>query len=166
VLEYLKLDVSDQKQEQMFLKYDKDGSGEIDYAEFRQIWLAVADVRKELGDRGVDIPKFATRRQLQRMLEKCLDEEEEAERRAMAEAERWRSWRAILEQKNEYLKHARRRAHDRYGRGDAVLPCIICTGGQKCETCVMKDRFGQGRKRVRNSQLQRFLSRPFSTRFG
>ncbi|KAK7233594.1 guanyl-nucleotide exchange factor, partial [Aureococcus anophagefferens] len=110
VLEYLKLDVSDQKQEQMFLKYDKDGSGEIDYAEFRQIWLAVADVRKELGDRGVDIPKFATRRQLQRMLEKCLDEEEEAERRAMAEAERWRSWRAILEQKNEYLKHARRRA--------------------------------------------------------
>ena len=44
------------------------------------------------------------------MLEKCLDEEEEAERRAMAEAERWRSWRAILEQKNEYLKHARRRA--------------------------------------------------------
>ena len=28
----------------------------------------------------------------------------------MAEAERWRSWRAILEQKNEYLKHARRRA--------------------------------------------------------
>ncbi|KAH8043429.1 hypothetical protein JL722_15224 [Aureococcus anophagefferens] len=77
VLEYLKLDVSDQKQEQMFLKYDKDGSGEIDYAEFRQIWLAVADVRKELGDRGVDIPKFATRRQLQRMLEvelcKALD---------------------------------------------------------------------------------------------
>ena len=32
--------------------------------------------------------------------------------------------------------------YDRYGRGDAVLPCIICTGGQKCETCVMKDRFG------------------------
>ena len=32
--------------------------------------------------------------------------------------------------------------YDKYGRGDAVLPCIICTGGQKCETCVMKDRFG------------------------
>ena len=28
----------------------------------------------------------------------------------MAEAERWRTWRAILDQKNEYIKHARRRA--------------------------------------------------------
>ena len=35
---------------------------------------------------------------------------EEQERRAMAEAERWRTWRAILDQKNEYIKHARRRA--------------------------------------------------------
>ena len=32
--------------------------------------------------------------------------------------------------------------YDKYGRGEAVLPCIICTGGQKCEICVMKDRFG------------------------
>ena len=101
---YLKLEVTDQKQEQMFLKYDKDGSGEIDYEEFRQIWLAVSDVRKELADRGVDVPKFATRKQLQRILEKCLEEEEETERRAMADAERWRTWKAILEQKNEYFR--------------------------------------------------------------
>ena len=88
VLEYLKLEVTDQKQEQMFLKYDKDGSGEIDYTEFRQIWFSVCDVRKELQDRGVDIPKFSTRKNLQRTLEKLLDEEEETERRAMAEAAR------------------------------------------------------------------------------
>ena len=110
VLEYLKLEVSDANQERLFLKYDKDQSGEIDYDEFRQIWLAVADVKKELTDRGVDVPKFASRKKLERILEKCLDEEEEQERRAMAEAERWRTWRAILDQKNEYIKHARRRA--------------------------------------------------------
>ncbi len=70
----------------------------------------MADVKKELTDRGVDVPKFASRKKLERILEKCLDEEEEQERRAMAEAERWRTWRAILDQKNEYIKHARRRA--------------------------------------------------------
>ena len=32
--------------------------------------------------------------------------------------------------------------YDKYGRGEAVGPCIICTGGQKCETCVMKQKFG------------------------
>ena len=165
--------MSDQKQEQMFLKYDKDGSGEIDYAEFRQIWLAVADVRKELGDRGVDIPKFATRRQLQRMLEKCLDEEEEAERRAMAEAERWRSWRAILEQKNEYLKHARRRAQVELCKAlDAAGQIYVFGRGAMgqfgAEAARDEAAAGreQGRKRVRNSQLQRLISRSFSTRFG
>ena len=110
VLEYLKLEVSDANQERLFLKYDKDQSGEIDYDEFRQIWLAVADVKKELTDAVWTCSKFASRKKLERILEKCLDEEEEQERRAMAEAERWRTWRAILDQKNEYIKHARRRA--------------------------------------------------------
>jgi len=110
VLEYLKLQISDADQERLFLKYDKDQSGEIDYDEFRQIWLATANVKKELTDRGVDVPKFASRKKLERILERCIDEEEEQERRAMAEAERWRTWRAILDQKNEYIKHARRRA--------------------------------------------------------
>ncbi|KAJ8600173.1 hypothetical protein CTAYLR_001943 [Chrysophaeum taylorii] len=110
VLEYLKLDVSDQKQERLFSKYDKDGSGSIDYEEFKQIWLSVADVKKELSDRGIDIPKFATKRQLRRMLKRIIDDEEESEKKALAEAEQWRAWRAILEQKNVHIKKARRRA--------------------------------------------------------
>lgn len=110
ILDYLKLNVSDERQEKLFAKYDKDGSGSIDYEEFKQIWLSVVDVKKELSDRGVSVPKFATKRQLQRMLARIIDEEEEAERKAMAEAEQWRAWRQILDKKNVSIKRARRRA--------------------------------------------------------
>ena len=37
---------------------------------------------------------------------------------------------------------------------------------REVEACVRASGDRQGRKRVRNSQLQRLLSRPFSTRFG
>ena len=110
VLEYLALDISDEKQEKLFSRYDKDGTGSISYEEFKQIWISVADVKKELSDRGIDLPKFATKRQLQRMLAKVIDDEEDAEKFAMAEAEQWREWRGILEQKNIFLKKARLRA--------------------------------------------------------
>jgi hypothetical protein len=43
---------------------------------------------QELIDRGVKIPKLATRGQLCKKLERMLDEEEEREARALAEAER------------------------------------------------------------------------------
>ena len=64
VLEYLGLKVSDEKQEELFSTYDADGSGFIDYEEFKQVWLRVGNTRKELTDRGVAIPKFATKAQL------------------------------------------------------------------------------------------------------
>ena len=76
VLEYLGLSVSDEKQEQLFLQYDKDGSGFIDYEEFKQVWLRVGNTKKELLDRGIAIPKFATKNQLMTMLGHILDEEE------------------------------------------------------------------------------------------
>ena len=31
--------------------------------------------------------------------------------------------------------------YDKYGRGGKDMECIICTGGQKCENCLMKERF-------------------------
>jgi len=99
--------VSEEKQDRLFSKYDADGSGFIDYTEFKQVsglsqfypvqwqhcacgildhglqlsttfscvgqvWLRCANVKKELTDRGVVPPKFATRGQLMRMLEKVL----------------------------------------------------------------------------------------------
>lgn len=61
----------------MFRKYDADGSGYIEYPEFKKIWVRLANVQKELTDRGVKIPKMATNRTLSNMLEQILDAEED-----------------------------------------------------------------------------------------
>ena len=123
VLEYLGLTVSDEKQEELFLKYDTDGSGFIDYHEFKQVWLRVGNTKKELLDRGIAIPKFATKNQLMKMLEHILDEEEEKERMALAEADRWRKWQAIITSKGKFIAKAKRRA-------EVELRSALDTAGQ------------------------------------
>lgn len=65
------------KLEEMFKKYDSDQSGHIEYAEFKKIWVRMANVKKELTDRGVKIPKISTNRMLYTMLEQILDAEED-----------------------------------------------------------------------------------------
>lgn len=65
------------KLEEMFKKYDTDHSGQIEYAEFKKIWVRLSNVRKELTDRGVKIPKVASNRMLYSMLEQILDTEED-----------------------------------------------------------------------------------------
>lgn len=69
--------VTEQQLEQKFKKYDTDKSGYIEYPEFKKIWVRLANVRKELADRGVKIPKVATKSMLSNMLEKIIDDEEE-----------------------------------------------------------------------------------------
>lgn len=69
--------ITEQKQEQLFKKYDADKSGYIEYAEFKKIWARLANVKKELTDRGVKIPKLATKSMLSNMLEKIIDIEED-----------------------------------------------------------------------------------------
>ena len=61
----------------MFKKYDTDQSGFIEYGEFKKIWIRMANVKKELTDRGVKIPKINTNRMLYIMLEQILDAEED-----------------------------------------------------------------------------------------
>lgn len=69
--------VSEVQQEKMFAKYDSDRSGYIDYTEFKKIWVRLANVKKELTDRGVKIPKVATNNMLSNMLEQIIDAEED-----------------------------------------------------------------------------------------
>ena len=76
------LKTSEMKLEQMFKKYDTDKSGFIEYPEFKKIWVRMSNVKKELTDRGVKIPKITTNRMLYTMLEQILD----------AEEDRWGSW--------------------------------------------------------------------------
>ncbi|GMF13550.1 unnamed protein product [Phytophthora lilii] len=86
VLEYFGMDVSDEKQEKIFKKYDRDKSGYIDYREFRSMWVSLVDVREELTKRGVEVPKHTRQWKLQQMLEALLDEEEAREAIALEEA--------------------------------------------------------------------------------
>lgn len=69
--------ITEKKQEQLFKRYDMDKSGFIEYPEFKKIWVRLSNVKKELTDRGVKIPKLATQWMLARMLEQIIDAEEE-----------------------------------------------------------------------------------------
>jgi hypothetical protein len=57
------------------------------------------------------------------MLEVILEEEEEKEKLALAEADRWRRWQAIITSKNKYIAKAKRRA-------DVELRSALDTAGQ------------------------------------
>ena len=52
-LEYMKMPGSDGALERLFAKYDADGSGSIEYGEFRTAWLGLADPKKELDARNI-----------------------------------------------------------------------------------------------------------------
>ncbi|KAI9993343.1 hypothetical protein PInf_015421 [Phytophthora infestans] len=89
VLEYFGMDVSDEKQEKIFRKYDRDKSGYIDYQEFRSMWIKLVDVREELTKRGVEIPKHTRLVNVQQILETILDQEEAREAAALEQAKRF-----------------------------------------------------------------------------
>jgi hypothetical protein len=56
------------------------------------------------------VHKFATAKQLERRLAAILDEEEDREARALAEADRWARWQALLRGKRTAHARAKRRA--------------------------------------------------------
>lgn len=87
-IEYLKLPVNDEILENLFYEYDYNYSGKIDYVEFREIFLRVCDLRKELEDREIDLPTLIRKKTMRKMFREVLIEEETKERRAMAEARR------------------------------------------------------------------------------
>lgn len=112
VLEYLGMDVSDEKQEAMFRKYDKDKSGYIDYNEFRTMWVRLSNVRGELEARNIEIPKNARESKLQQMLEEILDQEERKEHRALEEAKWWHAWHTERDRRSKLGQRALYRARD------------------------------------------------------
>ena len=117
------MDVSDAKQEQMFKEYDKDGSGSIDYDEFRHIWAMVANVRQELANRGLKFSKFVPTFVLREKLKKILDEEEDKESEALVHAEAWKEWQDALTEKKKLFAEARVIA-------DNALALALDAGGQ------------------------------------
>lgn len=112
MLEYFGLDVSDEKQETLFKKYDKDKSGYIDFREFRAMWLKLVNVREELTKRNVEIPKYATPWKLLQLLETTLDEEDAREATVLAEAEKFRQKQREKQQREVLGRKAVVRAQD------------------------------------------------------
>jgi Ca2+-binding EF-hand superfamily protein len=108
--EYLQLTLKDTKHEKIFTKIDHDEQGSIDYLEFRDVFLAICNVRRELEDRGIEVPSFTTRATLESMFRAILLEEEERERMALAEARRYKRWLLEVRDKRKLLTRATWRA--------------------------------------------------------
>ena len=77
LLDYMKIDVKDEKQEKLFSKYDVDGSGNITYDEFKCIWVKVCNVKTELRSRKIKFRALTPRVILEKKLLACLDGEED-----------------------------------------------------------------------------------------
>lgn len=110
-MEYLNLKLKDSVHEKFFLGLDWNKTECIDYIEFREVFLKVCDIRKELEDRGVEVPSFTFRSTLVKILRELLDEEEDRERRALAEARRYKQWVFSVKDKKRYLQRAQWRAY-------------------------------------------------------
>jgi alpha-tubulin suppressor-like RCC1 family protein/Ca2+-binding EF-hand superfamily protein len=110
-MEYLNLKLKDHKHEKFFTGIDFNGTECIDYYEFREVFLRVCNVRQELEDRGIEIPAFSFRSTLVNILREVLDEEEDRERRALAEARRYKSWIFSIKDKKRYLQRAQWRSY-------------------------------------------------------
>ncbi len=111
LLEYLNIDTDETTFEKMFYKYDTDRSGYIEYPEFKKVWLRLANPKKELEDRGIDIPTLFTRAQMIRLLEDVLGEEERREALAVEKAKEWKRQQELLRMRKKYTTKALRRSY-------------------------------------------------------
>ena len=110
-MEYMGLNPTDHKHEKLFQFYDSNHTGSIDYFEFKEVFLMMCDVRKELEDRGYDVPTFVRRKTLVEILRGYLDDEERKERQAIAEAKRYKKWIMSIREKKKVLQKASFRAY-------------------------------------------------------
>jgi len=127
--EYLKYKLHDTHHENYFKKYDYNHTGSIDYSEFRETFFEVCDIRVELEQRGVDVPNFTKRENLVNLLRPLVIEEEEKERRAVAEAKRFKSWLLTIRDKRKYLTKAEWRSFYELRAAFDTAGHVYCFGG-------------------------------------
>lgn len=110
-LDYLGLKFTDFQHEDLFTECDLNKTGAIDFDEFRECFLKICDLRSELEERGIDAPTFARKITLMNMLRPILIEEENKEKRALAEARRYKKWMLSVRDKKKILQYASFRAY-------------------------------------------------------
>eukprot|EP01041_Mallomonas_annulata_P005267 gene5267-10537_t len=111
-IRYLGIELSDGQEETIFERCDYNHTGTIDYEEFLQLYLSSCDVKKELEDRGIDVPLLSKRSVLEDILLEILQEEESRERRALQEAKRYKKWMQLVKEKRKLLQRAQWRAYN------------------------------------------------------
>ena len=110
-MEYLGYKMDDLKSEQLFMSTDYDNQGQIDWNEFRTLFIQACDVRRELEDRDVELATFVPSHTLRQQLRNLLLDEETRERRAIAEAKRYMLWTFLIRDKRRFLLEAHFRAY-------------------------------------------------------
>lgn len=110
-MEYLRVDASDEVLEDEFFKADFNLLGMIDYEEFRDIFIRVCDLKRELEDRGIDTPSMIRKKTLRQMLREILLAEEVRERRALAETRRYKKWVLAIRETKRIMQKAEFRAY-------------------------------------------------------
>ena len=128
-MEYLGLNPTDHKHEHLFQNFDTNHTGSIDYYEFRESFLILCNVRRELEDRGVDVPTFIRRKTLVEILRGILDDEERKERLAIAEAKRYKKWILSVREKKKVLQKASFRAYQELRNALDAGGHVYCFGG-------------------------------------
>jgi hypothetical protein len=103
--------VHDEILENLFYEYDYNYSGKIDYVEFREIFLRICDLRKELEDREIDLPTLIRKKTMRKLFREVLMEEEFKERRALAEARRYKQWILNIRESKKLIQKAEFRAY-------------------------------------------------------
>ena len=112
LLDYMKIDVKDEKQEKLFSKYDVDGSGNITYDEFKCIWVKVCNVKTELRSRKIKFRALTPRVILEKKLLACLDGEEDGEAESMVHAQAYAVERKRKARLRGMLKLCKKRARE------------------------------------------------------
>lgn len=129
-LEYMGVNPSDHKHDKLFKQFDLNNTGSIDIDEFREAFMILCNVKKELEQRGVDVPTFARRKTLVNILREMILEEEKKERAAVAEAKRYKKWILAVREKAKALQQAGFRAYNELRNAmDAAGHVYIFGGG-------------------------------------
>ena len=125
LLQYMGIDSDEGTRERVFAKYDRDKNGTISYSEFKQVWLYLTDARRELEERDIPIPKFASKKHLIKMLDEVLLEEEKMEAEAFRYADAWRGRQQEERRRQEELSAA----EERLCRALDTLGQVVLLGG-------------------------------------
>lgn len=143
LLEVIGITTMEESQERLFQKYAKrvveeegastslttsNSTVAIDYNGFKSAWLLLGDPKRELLDRGVTAPKFATHYQLVRLLEKTIDDADRTYSLAKAEADRYRTILDNIAERKLYIQKAKECASFELARALDAAGCVFVLG--------------------------------------